>query len=39
MQFKALCDIEANVQLFIDYKKDVKVDTSQYINKNLVLVS
>lgn len=36
MVFKALTDIPCNSQLFIDYTADTKVDTSQYVNKNMV---
>lgn len=36
MQFKALRDISIGEQLFIDYTSDVNVDSSEYINKNLI---
>lgn len=36
MRFKALRDIELGEQLFINYNKDVNVDVTTYINKNLM---
>jgi hypothetical protein len=36
MLFEAMDDIKAGDQLFIDYGSDVTVDTTQYVNKNLI---
>jgi hypothetical protein len=36
MVFEAIDDVKAGDQLFINYSDDVMVDTSQYVNKNLI---
>jgi SET domain-containing protein len=36
MVFVSIVDIMAGEQLFIDYNRDVHVDTTEYVNKNLV---
>jgi SET domain-containing protein len=36
MQFTALDDIPAGTQLFTDYNADIKVNTNDYVQKNMV---
>jgi uncharacterized protein len=36
MVFVSVQDIEAGEQLFIDYNRDTQVDTTQYVDKNMV---
>lgn len=36
MRFKALRDIKTGEQLFINYSKDMQVNTTEYVNKNMV---
>ncbi len=36
MQFYTLRPVQSGEQLFINYNSDIKVDTNQYIDKNLI---